>query len=192
YPGPRPHWLDDRTERFLTKVDCGPVRRLVQPDDICGVNFSLRKEWLARVGGFRTDLGRMGTCLLGSEETDLLDGIARAGGRWLSEPSAVVGHRVAPARLRRRWFWARCYWGGRGHARSLPESEVSCYQVLRATWHVGLMCGRLLRSSLISGPGSRESFFHTQTLAARLGIWVGLLGRLSRLIKPSPPSSAPA
>jgi glycosyltransferase involved in cell wall biosynthesis len=191
YPGQRPRWLDDRTERFLTKVDCGPIRRLVQPDDLCGVNFSLRKEWIARIGGFRTDLGRMGTCLLGSEETDLLERIARAGGKVLYEPTAIVGHRVPLARLRRRWFWSRCYWGGRGEAQALPQSEVSWYQALRTSWHVALMSGRMLRSSLWYGVRSSEVFFHTQKLAARLGMWVGLVGRLARGVKPSAPPPAP-
>lgn len=191
YPGERPRWLDDRTERFLTKVDCGPVRRSVEPDEICGVNFSIRKEWIARVGGFRTDLGRLGTCLLGSEETDVLERIARAGGKLIYEPTIMVGHRVPHSRLRRRWFWSRCYWGGRGLAQSLADSEVSSYQALRATWHVALMSARVLRTSLACGFRSAEPFFHTQKLASSLGIWIGVMGRLARWIKSSKPPGSP-
>jgi glucosyl-dolichyl phosphate glucuronosyltransferase len=191
YPGERPGWLDDRTERFLTKVDCGPVRRSVEADEICGVNFSIRKQWVAQVGGFRTDLGRLGSCLLGSEETDLLERIAQAGGKLIYEPTIKVGHRVPLDRLRRRWFWSRCYWGGRGLAQSLPDSQVSCYQAVRATWHVALMSARAVRTSLSCGIGSAEPFFHTQQLASSLGIWVGVMGRLCRWIKSSTPPASP-
>jgi len=191
YSCQKPRWLEGRAERFLSKVDCGPFRRLVEPDEICGVNFSVKKEWLTRVGSFRTDLGRMGAVLLGSEETDLLERVAQAGGTVLYEPGAVVGHRVSPSRLQRRWFWGRCYWGGRGQARSLPESQITCYEVLRATWHVALMGARILRSALSYGPRSSEPFFHTQNLASCLGFWVEFLGRLSKRIRPSESPQAP-
>jgi glycosyltransferase involved in cell wall biosynthesis len=183
YPGPRPGWLDERREGLLTKVDYGPRARPARPDELYGVNLSFRKDWLERVGAFRTDLGRVGKCLLGSEETELLERIARAGGRLLYEPAAAVGHRAPAARLRRRWFWSRCYWGQRGEARILPESEVSCYQAVRATWHVGLLCGRALRSTVAHRPWSAETFVHSCDLATRLGAWVGLLGRLGDRIR---------
>jgi hypothetical protein len=109
----------------------------------------------------------------------LLERIAGAGGQLLYDPAPVVGHRVPPARLRRRWFWSRCYWGSRGVARSLPENKVSYYELLRATWHVGLMGGRVARSFLRHGPSSAECFAQIQSLASRLGLWVGMLGRLS-------------
>jgi hypothetical protein len=117
--------------------------------------------------------------LLGSEETELLERIAQAGGQLLYDPAALVGHRVPFARLRRRWFWSRGYWGSRGVARSLPETKISCYELLRATWHVALMAGRAMRSLLQYGPRSAECFIQAQNLASRLGLWVGMFGRLA-------------
>ena len=179
YPGPRPRWLGERDEGYLTKVDYGPDRRPAGPDELFGLNLSLKREWVERVGGFRADLGRMGACLLGSEELELLERIALAGGVLLYEPAAVVGHRVAPERLRRRWFWARSYWGQRGESRRLPEQQVSLYELARRTWHVALAGWGLARALISYSPRGEEFFHRARILAARLGSWVGLAGRLA-------------
>src|SRR5262249_39826437 len=73
FPGPRPRWLGEEDEGGLTKVELGPLRRQAKPDELFGVNLSFRKSWVVRVGGFRTDLGRVGNCLLSSEESELLE-----------------------------------------------------------------------------------------------------------------------
>jgi glucosyl-dolichyl phosphate glucuronosyltransferase len=181
YPRKRPGWLGERSEGLLTKVDRGPLPRLAKPDELYGVNLSFRKAWLERVGGFRTDLGRVGLCLLGSEETEVLARIARAGGKLLYEPAAVVGHRVDPNRLRRRWFWSRCYWGQRGGARILPAASVSGSELVRATWRLGRASWRALCAAFAHGPWSEDFFDGTKTVASRLGYWVGLVGRLCPL-----------
>jgi glycosyltransferase involved in cell wall biosynthesis len=181
YPAPRPGWLADRSEGLLTRVELGDEARPAQADELFGVNLSVRKSWLEKVGGFRTDLGRMGSCLIGSEETDLLERIVQAGGRLLYEPGAVVGHRVPPERLRRSWFWSRCYWGARGVARQVPDSHVSAYQLLRSTWHVALSCGKGSPALLTRGPSSEEAFYHSRVLASRLGYCVGLARRWARI-----------
>ncbi|APW59900.1 glycosyltransferase family 2 protein [Paludisphaera borealis] len=178
YPRPRPGWLGDRDEGFLTKVDHGPERRAATPDELYGVNLSIRKSSLLRVGGFRCDLGRMGDRLIGSEETELLGRVALAGGRLLYEPSAVVGHRVSPERLRRRWFWSRSYWGHRGEARMFPAWEISAYQLARRSWHVALAGGNATLAAVVHGLRSEEFFHQTLVLAARLGTWTGLAERL--------------
>ena len=174
YPTSRPVWLGERDEGLLTKVDYGPEKRLAQADELYGVNLSFKKEWFAPVGLFRTDLGRIGKCLLSSEEEDVLKRIAQAGGRLLYEPAAIVGHRVAPERLRRRWFWSRIYWGKRGVARMVPDSLVSPYELLRSAWHVCLASWDLARSAVRHGPGSEEAFHQSSTLAGKTGYSVGL------------------
>src|SRR5205823_7376230 len=63
YPGPRPRWLGESTEELLTKVELGPRRRPAGVGELYGVNLSFRKDWLLRAGGFRTDIGRIGTTL---------------------------------------------------------------------------------------------------------------------------------
>src|SRR5271157_386989 len=178
YPVPRPAWLDEVGECLLTKVDLGAVRRLAQPDELYGLNLCIRREWFDRVGSFRTDLGRIGECLLSSEEEELLNRFVAAGGQLLYEPGAVVAHRVDANRLRRRWFLSRIYWGKRGHARMVPESQISGYQCLRSTWHVGLASWQLTRAALRHGPASQYAFQQSRLLAGRVGFWLGLTGRL--------------
>lgn len=178
YPGARPSWLGERSEGALTKMEYGPKARPANPGELYGVNLSFRKEWLQRVGGFRTDLGRIGNCLLSSEEEDVLERVVAAGGKLLYEPSAVVGHRVAPSRLRRRWFWARSYWGKRGVARMVPDAQITCYEMLRATWHLLPAQWSVLCSFVTRGAMSEECFYQTRVFVARLGYWVGLIGRI--------------
>jgi len=179
YPRARPRWLGRRDQGYLTEVDLGDHRKLAKPDELFGVNLSVKKEWIKKVGGFRTDLGRIGACLLSSEETELLERIELAGGLILYEPSAAVGHRVPPERLRRSWFWSRSYWGHRGDVRKLPEHAVSLYELIRATWHIVLAGCALARTTLVHGLKGEEAFHGIVILAARLGSWVGRTERLA-------------
>jgi glycosyltransferase involved in cell wall biosynthesis len=169
YPRSRPSWLSDRGEVFLTKVDLGPEPRRAKPDELFGVNFSIRKDWGEKVGWFRTDLGRVGKCLLGNEETDLLERIAAAGGELFYEPAAVVGHRVAPARLNRQWFLSRCFWGNVSEIRSWPTHFVS----LRTLARLALLCGKagcdLLYGLFEPGSNSKVLFDKTTRFACLLG-----------------------
>jgi glucosyl-dolichyl phosphate glucuronosyltransferase len=113
-----PDWAD-RRPRFLPDefdwvVGCtyrgmpaerGPVRNLI------GANMSLRRTVLEAVGGFRTDVGRIGTRPLGCEETELcIRARHRLPGRELIyEPRARVRHRVPPERAEWAYFRARCW-----------------------------------------------------------------------------------
>jgi len=162
----------------LTRVELGPDRKPAASTQLYGLNLSIRRDWIERVGGFRADLGRIGQCLLSSEETDLLARIEVGGGKLLYEPGAVVGHRVPPERLRRRWFWSRGYWGGLGQARCLSEGEVTLYNLARTTWWLMLATGAAAKALLLRGPRSEELFFVSRRVAYRLGDWAGLARRL--------------
>ena len=82
----------------------GPVRNMI------GANMAFRREVFEAVGGFRSDVGRVGARPLGCEETELCIR-ARA---WqpdatiLYEPSAQVSHRVTHTRATWRYFVSRC------------------------------------------------------------------------------------
>lgn len=89
-----------------------PVRNLV------GANMSFRREALVEVGGFRHELGRVGTIPAGCEETDLC---IRVGRRWpqrriLYDPAAAVDHTVPPSRATWSYFTSRCRGEGRSKA----------------------------------------------------------------------------
>jgi GT2 family glycosyltransferase len=82
-----------------------PVRNFI------GANMSFRRGLLDRLGGFRHDLGRVGTRPLGGEETELCIRAARQhrDGRMLYAPAAAVRHHVPAQRGTWRYFRARCY-----------------------------------------------------------------------------------
>jgi glycosyltransferase involved in cell wall biosynthesis len=176
YPAGRPNWLGDADDGLLSKVELGDQRKLVGPDDIYGVNLSFRRRDLIDAGGFRTDLGRVGTNLIGSEEFEILSRIAATGGQLLYEPGAKVGHRVPMSRLSRRWFWRRCYHGLRGAVRALPEEEVNPSELART----GVRTLRAVRRAVghLRHPRSQGFFHETVIVACGLGRCVGMLSRL--------------
>ena len=79
-----------------------------------GANIAFRKEIFAELGGFRTDLGRIGKKRMAGEETEMLRRLFKAGKRVVYTPDAVVHHYVPPehmrkshmCRMRFRNFWS--------------------------------------------------------------------------------------
>ncbi|MFC8451098.1 glycosyltransferase family 2 protein [Kitasatospora sp. NPDC057223] len=85
-----------------------PVRNFI------GANMSFRRFEVVAAGGFRTDLGRVGTRPLGCEETELCLRLAvlHPDARLRYEPAAAVTHHVPGARATWAYFRARCYGEG--------------------------------------------------------------------------------
>ena len=118
WDGNRPSWFPQEFDwvvgcsyRGMPEVDSA-VRNLI------GSNMSFRTDLLRQLGGFRSDLGRVGTRPSGCEETELciralLD---RPDGRLIYRPAASVNHHVPRARATRRYFGARCFAEGRSKA----------------------------------------------------------------------------
>ena len=111
WPGPRPRFMPDE---FDWVVGCtyrgmptttSPVRNLI------GANMSVRREVFEAVGGFRTDVGRVGTRPVGCEETELCirAGQRMPGTRMVFAPRARVRHRVTEERAGWRYFRDRCW-----------------------------------------------------------------------------------
>jgi hypothetical protein len=80
--------------------------------------MSFRREVFDEVGGFRTEIGRVGSTPAGCEETELC---IRAGQRWperqvLYDPLVRVRHRVPARRGEWSYFLSRCFAEGRSKA----------------------------------------------------------------------------
>lgn len=121
----RPRWVAGKPGWFPPEFDwvvgcthsgmpseIEPVRNLV------GANMSFRRGPLLEVGGFRHELGRVGTLPVGAEETDLS---IRVHQRWPAaeiryDPAAAVEHVVPPARATVSYFLDRCRAEGRSKA----------------------------------------------------------------------------
>ena len=97
-------WVVGCTYRGLPTT-ASPVRNLI------GANMSVRREVFEGIGGFRTDVGRVGTRPVGCEETELCIRAAQRlpGSRLVFEPRARVGHHVTDERARWRYFRDRCW-----------------------------------------------------------------------------------
>ena len=105
--GDRPSWLPPELDWVVGCSFVGQQRGDVR--NPIGASMALRADVLAEVGGFATELGRVGTLPLGCEETELGLRVNRAGGRVVLVEDSVVDHFVPQQRARLRYVLHRCY-----------------------------------------------------------------------------------
>jgi glycosyltransferase involved in cell wall biosynthesis len=91
-----------------------------------GANFALRRQAIERVGGWRTDLGKVDNTLISGEDHELCVRLFRAGiYSGLYDPDIRVRHLVPASRLRREYFRRWFYWHGRTIARMADAVYVN-------------------------------------------------------------------
>ncbi len=114
----RPGWFPEEFDWVVGCTHSGMPREASPVRNLVGANMSFRREALVAVGGFRHELGRIGTIPAGCEETDLCIRIGRGRpeGTILYDPAAVVDHLVPPERGSLRYFLSRCRGEGRSKA----------------------------------------------------------------------------
>jgi glycosyltransferase involved in cell wall biosynthesis len=114
----RPGWFPPEFDWVVGCTHSGMPRQRSAVRNLVGANMSLRRDALREVGGFSSELGRIGTLPVGCEETDLCIRIGerRPQERILYDPAAVVDHLVPQARGRVRYFTERCSAEGRSKA----------------------------------------------------------------------------
>jgi glucosyl-dolichyl phosphate glucuronosyltransferase len=69
-----------------------------------GANMAFRKSMFEQYGGFRPELGRCGSSLIGNEDTEFGSRLMSAGKKLRYEPSAIVYHPVSKERLQQSYF----------------------------------------------------------------------------------------
>jgi glycosyltransferase involved in cell wall biosynthesis/GT2 family glycosyltransferase len=121
----RPAWIEGKPDWFPTEFDwvvgcthSGMPSERATVRNLVGANMSFRRNTLTEVGGFRHELGRVGTIPAGCEETDLC---IRIGQRWpqgqiVYDPAAAVDHTVPASRGELSYFTSRCRGEGRSKA----------------------------------------------------------------------------
>jgi len=122
----KPLWESDRPIWFPEELDwivgCSykglPEHRAYVRNPI-GCNMSFRRKIFDEVGFFRSDIGRFGKLLLGSEETEFCIRILEKNPclKIVYEPSAVVYHRVSSDRVSFSYLLKRSF--GEGLSKAL-------------------------------------------------------------------------
>jgi glucosyl-dolichyl phosphate glucuronosyltransferase len=112
-----PVWLSPRMYGALAIPDNGTepatldgVSSSIMP---IGANMAVRHAALTRVGGFRTDLGKLEGTLRTGEDHEFYLRLLAAGFIGTYEPTAIVHHFVPDARLRPEYFRKWLYQNGR-------------------------------------------------------------------------------
>jgi GT2 family glycosyltransferase len=107
----RPNWFPGEFDWVVGCSYRGLPQERTQVRNFIGANMSFRRSILEESGGFRQELGRVGTRPLGCEETELCIRISRQypDGKFLHEPAAVVRHYVPAQRATWSYFRSRCY-----------------------------------------------------------------------------------
>jgi glycosyltransferase involved in cell wall biosynthesis len=131
WEAPRPSWLDDGLLGVLAVCDYGDDPfPFTGPEQLPrGANLILRRRFLEDVGGFRTDLGRVGSSLQSCEDDAMVLGALERGLKIAYAPSILVEHRIGAERLVpgyfRRWKWQ----SGRSLARMKYPHRKPCGRV---------------------------------------------------------------
>ncbi len=111
YPAGRPRWMSKYTEiPIANPIDLGDRARPFPAGKIPGGgNMALRRAAVEKYGAFDPSLGRTGTKLIGGEESDLFERLARAGERCWYVPDAVMWHIIPPQKLTESYFRRLCF-----------------------------------------------------------------------------------
>jgi cellulose synthase/poly-beta-1,6-N-acetylglucosamine synthase-like glycosyltransferase len=114
----RPGWFPPEFDWVVGCSYRGLPEATATVRNLIGANMSFRREVFDLVGGFSTDVGRVGTVPMGCEETDLCIRLRqrRPGATTLWVQRARVRHRVPAGRCGWRYFRRRCFAEGRSKA----------------------------------------------------------------------------
>jgi len=112
WEGEAPQWLSPENRTLYTILDYSEeIVEMKRPAIPFGANVSFRRSALDMGALFREDLGRVGSNLLSSEETELIERI-RAKYSVYYTPHASVLHKIPRSRISRKWLLRRIYWQG--------------------------------------------------------------------------------
>ena len=106
YPTGRPQWMSRYTEQPIANpMDYGDKIRLFPKGKIPGGgNMAMRRDIFNNIGLFDTSLGRTGKKLIGGEESDLFERMAKANMACYYVPRAVMYHIIPAEKLTLDYF----------------------------------------------------------------------------------------
>jgi GT2 family glycosyltransferase len=189
----RPAWFPPEFDWVVGCSYRGLPRNPAPVRNFIGANMSFRRAELLAVGGFRTDLGRVGTRPLGCEETELCLRISarRPDAILLHEPSATVLHHVPAARARWQYFGQRCYAEGLSKALVVHHSKNRAALASERTYLRSTIPRAFARALRPGQPAPLRTF---AALSAGVGATVAgyAMGRIRSLRSTGGPPQSPA
>jgi glycosyltransferase involved in cell wall biosynthesis len=140
-----PRWMSPPLYGVLAIPDNGVTRERIPADGPAhtpnimpiGANMAVRASVIARIGGLRTDLGKLAGSLRTGEDHEFFLRLLRGGYCGVYEPAAVVHHFVPRERLRRDYFRRWLHQNGRDVAKLEREYTVQVrrlFAVPRYLW----------------------------------------------------------
>lgn len=163
--GERPDWMPEELDWV---VGCsfrgqagGDVRNPI------GCSMAFRSSVFERVGGFVSELGRVGTIPLGCEETELGLRVNEDGGRIVLAEDSVVDHFVPRQRSSMKYVLRRCYAEGisKSVVRRLASQHASSGSALGPERRYVVDLARAVVRAPVDARRSR-----TPAVAARAGV----------------------
>jgi len=158
-----------------------------------GANLAFSREAVRRVGGWRTDLGKVNNTLISGEDHEIFYRLREAGlYRGYYDPELVVRHYVPPQRLTRRYFRRWFFWHGRTLARmnraihpNLDWSQVA---------HIAGVPRYMYRELLVQTGRWIRRFFTTDALGLLIEEmrWIEHVGYFAECWRLGPVSRHPA
>jgi glycosyltransferase involved in cell wall biosynthesis len=110
----QPPWLSENLSANLGAYDLGEQVVYISSPNLTprGLNYSIDRSFLEKIGGFDVNLGRVGKNLLSNEELHMTELALGMGWQVAYLPDALAAHNVAPERIQRSWFLSRGWWQG--------------------------------------------------------------------------------
>jgi glycosyltransferase involved in cell wall biosynthesis len=180
----RPHWFPPEFDWVVGCSYRGGPETAVPVRNFIGANMSFRRSALTTAGGFRADLGRVGTRPLGCEETELCLRLtaSRPEAVLLHRPDAVVHHHVPPQRGTWRYYLSRCY--GEGLSKAAVTARSGASRALASERaYLRRTVPRAVTSALRPGPG----YAPRRGLALCAGVSSTVLGYAVGTLRPLTP-----
>ena len=160
-----PDWLSDRLYGVIAVPDNGTERLVIEKgrnEQVMpiGANMALRPAVIARIGGWRTDLGKLRQTLRTGEDHEFYLRMLNAGMRGVYEPEALVGHIVPADRLDRAYFRRWLHNNGRivaGLEREYPTTRRYVLGVPAYLWREA--AAHAIRSVVPPRGSARDRFW---------------------------------
>ncbi|GCF09882.1 glycosyltransferase family 2 protein [Dictyobacter arantiisoli] len=124
----KPYWLtDDMLETFGYYMPFRSRTRLPENINFAASCFSVKREALERAGDFSPFLTKRLHSPINAEVADLCRRLRLQQRTLWYEPTAIIMHRVSPARLARPFLVGRAYWQGRSEILA-QYADIDQYQ----------------------------------------------------------------